>query len=133
MINDMSICNWKKYYFQYVIQLKVLFCLENCTKNTKDGKGVKHFMFKWLNRAGMCPFLAPAKHILDDVIMCTLKPPNAAIATSVGMNHSIQPIDFWANICAEKYINITQIGYKNSRVEFSKGSFVNSMIKKSLC
>ena len=35
--------------------------------------------------AGKCPYLAPTKHILEDVIMCTLKPPKADMATKIDM------------------------------------------------
>lgn len=56
-------------------------------RKTNDGVGVYLSMLMWDKIVGMCPLRAPTKHIRDDVIMCTDKPPNADIATNTGMIH----------------------------------------------
>lgn len=55
------------------------------TRNTSDGIGVKVLMLMCDNKDGMCPFRAPTKHIRDEAIMWTHKPPNADVATIIGI------------------------------------------------
>lgn len=57
------------------------------TKKISDGVGVNLFILIWDNMAGKCPYLAPTKHILEDVIMWTLKPPKADTATKIDITH----------------------------------------------
>lgn len=56
-------------------------------RKTNDGVGVYLSILMWDRIVGICPFRAPTKHILDDVIMCTERPPNADIATKTGIIH----------------------------------------------
>lgn len=81
----------KNIFLNFFYTLKNLF-IQLLTKNTNDGVGVKRLTFICDNIAGICPFRAPTKHIRDDVIMCTLKPPNAEIATITGIIH-LNPFD----------------------------------------
>lgn len=62
----------------------------------------------------MWPFLAPAKHIRDDVIMCTDNPPTMAMATRVGIAYLNQP-----SAAVEKSCNIKIVKYY-SKILFSK-------------
>ncbi len=57
----------------------------NLTRKIKEGVGVNFLTFMNDRIAGMCPFRAPTKHILDDVIIWTESPPNAEMATVTGI------------------------------------------------
>lgn len=56
----------------------------------------------WERISGMCPLRAPTKHIRDEVMMCTERPPKAEIATRMGITKAPQPMAFWANVYEKK-------------------------------
>ena len=71
------------------------------TRNTSDGIGVYRLTLIWDRISGMWPLRAPTKHIRDEVMMCTERPPKAEMATRMGMTKAPQPMAFWANVCEE--------------------------------
>lgn len=46
----------------------------------------------WASSAGKWPFLAPTNSIREEAMTCTLKPPNAEIATKIGITQAALPI-----------------------------------------
>lgn len=67
----------------------------------------------WDNTAGICPLRAPTKHMRDEVIMCTDRPPKADMATMIGMISENPPIILLPKVCKEKKVNQleTQLPY----------------------
>lgn len=86
----------------------ILITVKNSTKNTSDGTGVYVSILIYDNKAGICPFLAPTKHILELAIIWTHKPPNADIATINGMTHAPYVSNLFPNVCIS--IKRNQIG-----------------------
>lgn len=68
------------------------------TKNIREGKGVYVLMLMWANIVGKWPFLAPTNNMRDEVIMWTLRPPNAETATNTGIIHANFPITVFPKV-----------------------------------
>ena len=65
----------------------------------------------WESNAGIWPFLAPTKHMREDVMMCTDKPPNAEIATNMGTMPDKPPNKRSAKLCKRKLRVWAQINH----------------------
>jgi len=59
--------------------------------------------------AGICPLRAPTKHIRDEVIICTDRPPNAEMATIMGMIREKPPSILLPNVCKEQNQSIASL------------------------
>lgn len=69
------------------------------TKNTSDGTGVNVFTFIWDNNAGIWPLRAPTKHIRELAMIWTHNPPNAEIATIIGITHAPYDNNLFPKVC----------------------------------
>lgn len=68
------------------------------TRKTRLGVGVNLLMFKCANATGKCPSLAPTYIILEAVMICTLSPPKADMATIIGRIHANFPNTKFPNV-----------------------------------
>ena len=72
------------------------------TRKIKEGAGVNLSTLIRASISGKCPCRAPTKHNREDVIMWTDNPPNAAIATAIGITHLKYPNILSPTVCWKK-------------------------------